>query len=77
MVTVNRGFVWIAPMDCHGPRQFLICRQPPPNELKRSVRSKVIFVIMDNLGSHKGKAVRALIRATGAKLFFLPQYSPT
>ena len=24
----------------------------------------------------KGKAVRALIRATGAKLFFLPKYSP-
>jgi transposase len=31
---------------------------------------------MDNLGSHKGKAVRALIRAAGAKLFFLPKYSP-
>jgi transposase len=31
---------------------------------------------MDNLGSHKGKAVRRLIRATGAKLFFLPRYSP-
>jgi transposase len=34
------------------------------------------IVIMDNLGSHKGKAVRALIRAAGAKLFFLPKYSP-
>lgn len=33
-------------------------------------------VIMDNLGSHKGKAVRELIRSTGAKLFFLPKYSP-
>jgi transposase len=31
---------------------------------------------MDNLGSHKGKAVRALIRSAGAKLFFLPKYSP-
>jgi hypothetical protein len=31
---------------------------------------------MDNLGSHKGKAVRGLIRAAGAKLFFLPRYSP-
>ena len=31
---------------------------------------------MDNLGSHKGKAVRALIRSRGAKLFFLPKYSP-
>jgi transposase len=33
-------------------------------------------VIMDNLGSHKGQAVRRLIRAAGAKLFFLPRYSP-
>jgi transposase len=34
------------------------------------------IVIMDNLGSHKGKAVRDLIRSAGAKLFFLPKYSP-
>jgi transposase len=34
------------------------------------------IVVMDNLGSHKGKAVRALIRAAGAKLLFLPKYSP-
>jgi transposase len=34
------------------------------------------IVIMDNLGSHKGGAVRRLIRAAGAKLFFLPKYSP-
>jgi transposase len=34
------------------------------------------IVIMDNLGSHKRPAVRRLIRAAGAKLFFLPPYSP-
>jgi len=34
------------------------------------------LVIIDNLGSHKGKAVRQAIRAAGAKLFFLPKYSP-
>jgi transposase len=34
------------------------------------------IVILDNLGSHKGKAVRTAIRATGAKLIFLPKYSP-
>jgi transposase len=34
------------------------------------------IVIIDNLGSHKGKAVRRAIRATGARLFFLPPYSP-
>src|SRR5271166_1292039 len=30
----------------------------------------------DNLGSHKGQGVRKAIRAAGAKLFFLPPYSP-
>ncbi len=34
------------------------------------------IVIMDNLGSHKGKPVRRAIRAAGAKLLFLPPYSP-
>ena len=34
------------------------------------------IVIMDNLGSHKGKTVRRLIRSVGAKLIFLPKYSP-
>lgn len=34
------------------------------------------IVILDNLGSHKGKAVRKAIRAAGAKLIFLPKYSP-
>jgi putative transposase len=34
------------------------------------------IVVMDNLGSHKGKAVRQAIRKVGAKLFFLPKYSP-
>jgi transposase len=33
-------------------------------------------VVMDNLGSHKGKAVRELIRAAGAKRLLLPKYSP-
>jgi len=33
-------------------------------------------VIMDNLGSHKGAAVRAAIEAAGAELRFLPPYSP-
>lgn len=34
------------------------------------------IVIMDNLGSHKGKAVRAALRQAGARLLFLPPYSP-
>ena len=34
------------------------------------------IVIMDNLGSHKSKAVRHAIRAAGARLLSLPKYSP-
>jgi transposase len=33
-------------------------------------------VIMDNLGSHRGKLVRQAIRQAGARLIFLPKYSP-
>jgi transposase len=33
-------------------------------------------VVLDNLGSHKGKAVRQAVRAVGARLVFLPKYSP-
>lgn len=33
-------------------------------------------VVLDNLGSHKGKAVRQAIRKAGAHLLFLPPYSP-
>jgi len=34
------------------------------------------IVILDNLGSHKGEAIRKAIRAAGAHLLFLPPYSP-
>jgi transposase len=34
------------------------------------------LVIMDNLSSHKGVAVRQAIRSAGAKLILLPKYSP-
>ena len=34
------------------------------------------IVVVDNLGSHKGKAVRRALRTSGAHLFFLPPYSP-
>ena len=34
------------------------------------------IVVMDNLSSHKSSAVRRAIRTAGAKLIFLPPYSP-
>ena len=33
-------------------------------------------VILDNLPAHKGTAVREAVEATGARLLFLPPYSP-
>ncbi len=33
-------------------------------------------VVLDNLSSHKGPKVRALIEAVGASLLYLPPYSP-
>jgi len=34
------------------------------------------IVVLDNLGSHRGALVRRAIRQAGAKLLFLPKYSP-
>lgn len=34
------------------------------------------IVIMDNLGSHKSVALRRIIRGVGARLWYLPPYSP-
>jgi transposase len=34
------------------------------------------IVVMDNLSSHKASLIRRAIRAVGAKLFYLPPYSP-
>ena len=33
-------------------------------------------VVMDNLSSHKGPRVQEMIQAKGARLIFLPRYSP-
>lgn len=34
------------------------------------------IVILDNLGSHKSKAVRQMVHGAGARLWYLPPYSP-
>ena len=33
-------------------------------------------VLLDNLGAHRAREVRALVEATGARLVYLPPYSP-
>jgi hypothetical protein len=34
------------------------------------------IVVMDNLGSHKSATIRQMIQAVGARLWYLPPYSP-
>ena len=34
------------------------------------------IVVADNLGSHKAKIIRQILRQAGARLLFLPPYSP-
>jgi transposase len=46
------------------------------SEVLAPTLAKGDIVILDNLGSHKGKAARNAIRAKGAHLIFLPPYSP-
>ena len=33
-------------------------------------------VLLDNLGAHRAREVRAIVEATGARLVYLPPYSP-
>ncbi len=64
-----------APFVFPGPINGAIFRLYVEQVLVPTLRPGDI-VVMDNLGSHKGKAVRAMIRAAGARLWFLPPYSP-
>ena len=34
------------------------------------------IVVLDNLGSHKAKALHPMLKAVGARLWYLPPYSP-
>ena len=52
-------------------------------DFERFVREAVVpclvagdIVILDNASCHKSKAVRELVEAVGARLLFLPAYSP-
>lgn len=64
-----------APMVIDGPINGEIFRAYVERVLVPTLRRGDI-VIMDNLGSHKGAAVRCAIEAAGAELRFLPPYSP-
>jgi transposase len=63
-----------APMVIDGPINGEIFRIYVERVLVPTLRPGDI-VVMDNLGSHKGAAVRQAIEAAGAELRFLPPYT--
>jgi len=69
----NSGMV--APMALDGPINGVAFQAYVDQILVPELKPGDI-VIMDNLGSHKGARVRAAIEAAGAKLLYLPPYSP-
>ena len=64
-----------APWVLDGPINSEAFKTYVRNELLKTLKPGDI-VVLDNLGSHKGKAVRNMIRNAGAHLMFLPPYSP-
>jgi transposase len=64
-----------APCVFDGPINGECFRAYVEQQLVPVLRSGDI-VVMDNLGSHKSAAIRRMIRAAGARLWYLPPYSP-
>jgi len=69
----NSGIVAPTVIDCPVNRD--IFEAWVEQMLLRELRSGDV-VVMDNLSSHKGPRVRALIESVGARLLYLPPYSP-
>jgi transposase len=65
----------VAPMVLDGPINGCAFQADVDQVLVPELKEGDI-VVMDNLGSHKGSGVRAAIEAAGAKLLYLPPYSP-
>jgi transposase len=65
----------VAPMVLDGPINGLAFQAYVDQVLAPELREGDV-VVMDNLGSHKGAGARSAIEAAGAKLLYLPPYSP-
>jgi transposase len=65
----------MAPMVLDGPINRLAFQAYVEQVLVPELRPGDI-VVMDNLSSHKGPGVRQAIEAAGARLLYLPPYSP-
>ena len=75
---------FIAALRCDGIDAPLVIDGPINGESFAAYVEQVLvptlkegdIVVLDNLGSHRGAGVRSMIRAAGARVFFLPPYSP-
>jgi transposase len=71
-------------MNAEGLLATMTVESPTDGEVMRAYLEQVLcprlqpgqIVVMDNLGAHKVEGVRELIEAAGAKLLYLPPYSP-
>jgi transposase len=64
-----------APMVLDGPMNREAFRAYVDQVLVPTLRPGDV-VVMDNLPAHKGQHTRAAIKAAGARLLYLPPYSP-
>ena len=75
---------FLAALRCDGITAPCVIDGPINGETFRAYVEQILLptlsegdiVIMDNLGSHKSDKVRKMIEAAGAKLLYLPPYSP-
>jgi transposase len=79
-----RTMTFLAALRCDGITAPCVFDGPINGESFRAYVEQLLvptlrrgdIVVMDNLGSHKSGAIRKAIRAAGARLFYLPPYSP-
>lgn len=74
-IAALRSNALIAPCVVDGPINGRIFRAYVEQFLVPTLRPGDI-VVLDNLGSHRSPAIHTAIRRIGAKLAFLPPYSP-
>jgi transposase len=82
----NRGEVttMIGALDVHGMRAMMTVEGGTDADVFEAFVEQVLIpklrpgdiVVLDNVGAHKPTRIRLLIEAAGARLLFLPPYSP-
>jgi len=82
----NRGEVttMIGALDVHGMRALMTIEGGTDTDVFEAFLENVLarrlrpgdIVVLDNVGAHKPEHLRRLVEATGARLVFLPPYSP-